>query len=419
MKRTILLLTAVFIAQIIYSQNDFRKAYVVKLNRDTIFGFAGFSEGLKNYQYCQFKESQDGNKITYNPSEIFGYGFVDDKYFETKAIENNDKSSSPVMLEVLVKGLVSLYQYDKIFYIDKADTGLIKLSNETIESSVNGTKTSTLSTKYIGILSLYLSDCDEIRSSIQNVKFSEKSLVDLIVKYNGYKNSTVKIYREKTPWVHLRAGMLTGMAIASIGFDTEGDENFLYLNTPFEKSISPLFGVSLEVLFPRLAENFSIQTDFIFYKSNFYSYNKEVSISQKTNRDYISIGLSQLKIPFGLKYTFSSGNFKPFVLLGVSTTLFLDSETDWTREVESISVEPNAQVPRHTIKLYKNEALPVKSSQLGMWGGAGIIKSIGKNINLFVECRFEKTNGIAAPTPFYVLKSTSSDILFNIGLKTK
>jgi|WetSurMetagenome_2_1015567.scaffolds.fasta_scaffold00357_4 hypothetical protein len=418
MKKIILLLIAVFTAQIIWSQTDYRKGFLISLNRDTTFGYISYGEGEKNNHFCQFKSSPKENKVTYTPSEIFGYGFINDKFYETRKIENDDKISESVLLEVLVKGLVSLYKYENFFYIDKADTGLVKISNETLESTENGTRMSRSSTKYIGMLNFYLSDCAEIKSKISSINFSERDLTYLIEKYNGYKDVSVKIYKAQKPWIYLKAGVLSGMVISTVKFSSIVAD-FNYLVAPFDNSKSPIIGISLNLGSPRLTEYFSFQTDVIFYKSNYYSYNIWVDIFRTSNTDYVSIWLNQLKIPFGLRYSFPSGKFKPFMSLGLSTTLLLNSESDWRREVETKSVEPFAAVPRKTIKLYDDKALEMRTLQPGFWGGAGIEKTISKKLSGFIEFRFEKAQGLSTESSRKVLSSSNSSIQFIIGIKTK
>jgi hypothetical protein len=418
MKKSILFLIAVFTTQIICSQTDFRKGFLISLNRDTTYGYISYGEGVRNNHFCQFKSSQKENWVTYTPLEIFGYGFINDKFFETKKIENNDKISEPVLLEVLVKGLVSLYKYENFFYIDKADTGLVKISHESLEYTEKGTRISRSSTKYIGMLNVYLSDCDEIKSKISNINFSERDLTYLIEKYNGYKHVSVKIYKAQKPWIHLKAGVLSGMVISSVKFNSL-DAYLNYLVAPFDNSKSPLIGISLNIVSPRLNEYFSIQTDVIFNKSNYYSYNKWVDIFHATNTDYVSIWLTQLKVPFGLNYSFPSGKFKPFISLGLSTTFIMNSESEWSREVETKSVEPFADVPRNTIKLYNDEALEIRMQQLGIWGGAGIEKTLSKKLSGFIEFRFDKAQGLSTEALRTVLSSSNSSMQFIIGIKTK
>jgi hypothetical protein len=417
MKKIVLFLVFVFVTQLIYSQGNFRKGFVISHNRDTTYGFVSYGEGSRNYHECFFKTAENANSVTYSPSEIFGYGFVNDRGFETKKITLDDKSSATVLLEVLVKGLVSLYKFENIYYIDKADTGLIKLSHESIESSVQGVNTSRLSTKYLGVLRLYMSDCNEVASKISNVNCNEKELTNLVGKYDACKTGKSVIYKEKKSSIHLRAGISGGLVISSIDFGlTESGKT--YLNNSFESSKTPLAALSLNISSPRINENISIVADLIYFKSNYYSYYTKTDLSQNKNTDYVSISMSQLKIPFGLRYTIPAGKLKPYLSIGFSSTYTLSSETDWKHELETRSVEPFATVARRTIKLSDEEALQVKKNRLGYWGEAGIEKAIDKKINGFFAVRYEKAQGLY--TEILPRRSSGNTcIQFIIGINTK
>lgn len=131
MKMTILFIALFCITLITYSQSDFREGFVIKLNQDTIHGQIKYKEGNSNNHYCQFKGPDSQNIVSYKADEIVGYGFKNDKYFEAKKIEASGQSSEIVLLEVVIKGMVTLYKYDNVFYIEKSGFGLLKLSSKT------------------------------------------------------------------------------------------------------------------------------------------------------------------------------------------------------------------------------------------------------------------------------------------------
>ena len=127
---------------------EFPKGLYYKTGQGHCNGLINYS-GSSNNRNCQFRESDNQSKIKYTPDDIIGYGFLNDKYYESRKIVKEDQTSESVFLEVVVKGLVSLYKYDKIFYIGKADTAFYKVSNETIKSSIDGQEMATSSVRYI------------------------------------------------------------------------------------------------------------------------------------------------------------------------------------------------------------------------------------------------------------------------------
>ena len=406
MKRAIFLSVLFCITLISNGQSDFREGFVINQNQDTIFGQIKYKEANSNYHYCQFKGLDSQDIISYKAGEILGYGFKNDKYFESKKIEAVDQTSETVLLEVLIRGMVTLYKYDKVFYIEKGSYGLLKLSNKTTTETAGGAVTETESRNYIGILSVLLSDCTEISSGITRTSYGEKSFTDLIEKYNKSMNSPVVIYKDKKPWVHARFGIAGGLI--NSGIVLEASTNLFDHLGPFGRSNSPLGGISFEILAPRFNEKISVHSDFLFSKSNYDSFNEEDMFGKNT-KNYVTIDMTHLKIPIGLRYTFQGKKLSTFLNIGLSETFTLSSKSDWIQEVRYVTL----------FDTYQDKALVISKSEPGIWGGAGISKSIGKGLNLNLEIRFEKTDGINGEDFLAVTKSNVTSFHFLIGISTK
>jgi hypothetical protein len=407
MKKIILFLAILFASNSIYSQN-FRKGYIIKQDRDTVFGLINYS-GNSNYRYCQFKDSMNQGKIKYTPDNIIGYGFLNDKYFESHKIVNDDQTSEFVFLEVVIKGLVSLYKYDKIFYIEKGDTSFYKISNETIISTIDGQEMATSSVRYIGLLNLLLSDCIEIRSRISATSLSERSLTDLIEKYNKCVNAPATIYKTSKPWIHSKIGISGGIVISRITLAT-GYNLYYHLTDTFEKTKSPVFCVSFDFLSPRISENTSFHGDLILCKSHNYSFNEE-KVGSTTTRNYINIDMTQFKIPIGLRYTFPGRILSAFLNVGFQSTFNLNPTSSWTRETENFYNGVNRQ--------NYGDRMQIRKAQFGLWGGVGIVVSMGHVLNAVFEFRGEKVGGVTESTFLPTSKSSVAGFQFVVGITTK
>ena len=118
------------------------------------------------------------------------------------------KASEFVLLEVLIGGKVTLYKYENVFYIEKAEQGMLKLSNKTAESTMPGEMVAAQSNSYLGILNLFLSDCPDIsQSRIFSTSFNEKSITDLVEKYNKSMKGPMVVYKKNKPWIHAKFGI--------------------------------------------------------------------------------------------------------------------------------------------------------------------------------------------------------------------
>ncbi|MBX2957052.1 MAG: PorT family protein [Cyclobacteriaceae bacterium] len=351
--------------------------------------------------------SQDQNVITYDPTHILGYGFEDDKVFQSREVFIKDQQPKIVFLEVIVRGLASLYKFEKIYFIEKNDSGPQQLVNETKEVFVDGMKVLKSTNQYINTINNLLLDCPDIQAKLQRTKLEEKDLVSLIKDYNTCKGKPSLMFKSKKPQVKALIGVIGGVNISEISF--EAFSGFEYLTSDFDLSISPMLGVSLNLLFPRVSERISLQTDIILLSSKYYNYTLIESLSS-AERNYVTIELKQLKIPIGVRYTFPRRAFTPYFNLGVSSTLNLaGSDSEWVREVESNGV----------VNTTTNKALVFSQNQFGIWGGLGVSKGIRK-LNAFVELRYEQTNGIVSSSEFTQrdLRSTISNAQIAIGLRT-
>jgi hypothetical protein len=155
MKKLLLLTITVSLAEFSFSQTDFRKGYIITHARDTLFGLVDYREGDKAHKACDFKESKDQNAITYEPSKIVGYGFVNDKYLESREISMPGQQPKPVFLEAIVRGLISLYKFEKVFFIEGNASGLQQLVNESKEVIVDGKKVLKKTNQHVIINVIY------------------------------------------------------------------------------------------------------------------------------------------------------------------------------------------------------------------------------------------------------------------------
>ena len=88
----------------------------------------------------------------------------------------------------------------------------------------------------------------------------------------------------------------------------------------------------------------------------------------------------------------------------------MNSESEWTQTVENVTLFDT---------YHHGEALEISKYQPGIWGGAGISKSIGKSMSVYIELRYERTDGINAEDFIAITKSNVSNVLFVIGLNTR
>ena len=80
MKRLIVAITVICISQSTFSQTSFRDGFVITNAKDTLTGVIDYREDARAYKSCDFKRSQTEELTTYEPGNIIGYGYKNDRY---------------------------------------------------------------------------------------------------------------------------------------------------------------------------------------------------------------------------------------------------------------------------------------------------------------------------------------------------
>jgi hypothetical protein len=407
MNRLVLSIALICLTELAFSQSDYRNGYVITNANDTVFGLVDYREKANAFESCNFKVSGDQNTVNYGPGSIIGYGFKNDKFFQSREVSIRDQSSQVVFLEVIVRGLVSLYRFKDAYFVEKGTGGLSELINEKKELVVGGRRMTRNTYQYIGTINRLVFDCFKITAKVQKARLTEKSLSKLIEDYNRCKGVPGVTFKDKKPWLRAQVGATAGLNVSQLNFDDV--LGYQHLAGNFDVSKSPMIGASLNIFSPRLSERFSFQGDLFYLTSNYNNYTIDRSDASPKN-NYISIELEQLKIPIGIRYTFPKREFTPYLNLGVSSTIHVGSNRKWVQKVEAYGV----------VHTYEYEALAIKDKQFGLWGGGGVIKSINNKLNAFIELRYERTDGIA---PFSVVSdgppSKISNFQILIGIRTR
>jgi hypothetical protein len=430
-KRKILVLIITFIFfQNIFSQSDYRKGFIITKENDTINGFIDYREGDKNYTSFNFRTSEKLNHTTYNSKQVKAYGFVNDKFYESKIIPSSTKTTENAFyeelvkekasinnlkdgfyvneddkkiykipnelkeianstkkieyafFEVLVRGKASLYKFKDAYYVEKDDNKMYKLSNE-IKGEIheNGRIYQIKSNRYIGILLFLFSDCSEIKKKINNLELRERSLTNIVEQYNNCVGSPSISYKESKPWFKTHFGLILGASSSKLNFYSDYKE-VEYLTKGFDGSNSIMPGLYFDFLSPRIHERVAFHISIFYLSSKFVSFSTVESISSIYRND-VTIELDQLKFPMGIKYTFLEKNFAPYFNLGFSYTYFLKASSLWIQERERNNI----------VTTFINNDLNIGNSHIGFWGGVGFKKSIVNGLNGFLEIRYERTTG--------------------------
>lgn len=297
-KKNYLLLLLFIISELVSAQTDFRKAYIINKEGDTLHGEIDYRGDLKMGTLCKFK-STDNIITEYSPNKILSYRFYDSKFFVSKNI--NGKS---VFLEYLIKGKVNIYYMrDEVgnhYFLDNDNGKLTEIPYYEEYRTINGIEYIYKSTKHIELLSHHMKDASDIQSQINNVK--KPNHFNLIKLAKNYHNAVCEdekciIFEKQEP--------LFKVNIESIG----GIIKLKKRDELFNKSLFQT-GVFAHIWMPRVNEKVYLKTGLL----NYYTENNDGTIDKRiiiqTHIGYIAPNTHRLRPTFSvalLSPTYSGG----------------------------------------------------------------------------------------------------------------
>ncbi|WP_224999361.1 outer membrane beta-barrel protein [Cesiribacter sp. SM1] len=410
MKSALIALMALFLSLNAYAQSNYRPGYIITIKGDTVAGFINYKGNKSSAKSCEYKKGLSGDVITYKPFDLKGYGFVNDKFFqsiEIRSTDNNGVSKDQLFVEVLVRGVVSLYRDPSAFYIAKGDSTLHKLVVREDLEVIDGKKMLRRSTHHIGILTYMMHDCGRLKEKIERIFIEEKDLTKLVEEYNRCISTDYISYKESKPWFRAGFGVTAGYRMSKLTFHSQERAMDLFTKGTY-RSQDLEAGVLLSFLSPRITERLAFQSGVLFCSPQYSAY-LEAKEGNRVYRNDVIFTLNEFKIPLGLQYRFPEKQYTPFFNIGLSSTLHLKAHF-----LQILEVEGADEVHRYE---YRN--FPIAKNQLGIWGGFGVERTVSGKLKGYVEFSYERTSGLSYNI-WDVIRPVSSNIAnlhFTVGIK--
>lgn len=332
-----------------YGQVNFRPAYIINNDGDTLKGMVDYRKDERMNQSCAFKLKR-GKKQIYLPGEIEAFRFVDHRYFVSKTVRDQ-----AYFLELLVEGELSIYYayYDaaKHYFFRKGSGNLVELlhlkstghidnkgrpgDNVTykVEENVKSQHDdrsrdyTVASLEYKDQLSDSLQLDSYLKAEVQLMNdLNHYTIIRFAQKYNAKRggNKKVIVYHKsnKKKYLMASAGLL----------------KMSYKLMPSEK-IHTLYGINFYA--PLTSNNLYLGFGFHYAQIDFEAPNSDFQTE--------SMSYSIFKVPLSVRYQYSGNIVCPHASLGVN--LYAANEGEGAKMVQDLS--PSYAIGL-AVKAYKN-----------------------------------------------------------------
>jgi hypothetical protein len=404
-----LLLIGILTFQLAFSQENYIPGYVINNNADTLFGFVDYRNWEMNPDKIKFKTNIEDNPISYSPTDIIEFKVEGEIY--VSGIINTEVSPrqtdklnydaqvnlkvDTTFLQTLFRGEKSLYSYKNSynrenFYI-KQNTGFDLLVYKRYLKQQDGKRVLIENRKYLGQLTLYLSDCETINSKLENTSYKQKSLIKLFQYYYECSPSDISFQKEIEKF-HTEIGVLAGVSLTSLKF--RGDYFDYLVEAEYNPSINFSAGIFFDIILPRNQGKWSINNEILFstYKvTGSYENNNVVTTTE--------IGYSYLKINNLVRFKYPIGNLFLFLNGGMSNGLAIN-ETNYKK------MESKSYPGRGVEGLALNDT---RKYEQGFILGTGV-----KYDRFSVEIRYEQGNAMSKSE---ALNSSATRYYFLLGYR--
>lgn len=166
------------------AQTEVRPGIIMPKENDSVTGIIEYWNDIKNAERCSFKPNSGGT-TTFNPFEIYGYRFTGGKFYISKYIRRNDKTTAS-FVEYLIKGKKDLYYLrDKNgshFLLDSGKDTVIEMIYKNSHIYKNDVEYINETNIHQSYLKAYFKDCPELFNEIEKIKVPDISNMIAVTK---------------------------------------------------------------------------------------------------------------------------------------------------------------------------------------------------------------------------------------------
>lgn len=316
LNKTLLVIIIALTVQGVKAQSNFLKGYLLLSESDSLFGFIDNKNYINNSQFCDFKGTDTDSIVRYYPNQIFGYRFIDGKYYVSKTLEVDNKKVQ-IFLEYLIHGKLDIYFYkdkqnENLYFVSKDTLPLTELKYSKELVNENGKTFLKESKNYVTPLIYLTNDCEEIKNEIPKIdEPNHNKLINFAEKYHNLTcdGEECIIYEKRLPQ-KVKFNIMGGITKFTREYNKDVPYygfNFLFqqsqINERFFLGIG-LYEADIENAFIMRNLQVPLSINYIHPRKGFspiLSY--EIDLNHALNIQYLNIGANYnfKKVSFALK----------------------------------------------------------------------------------------------------------------------
>ncbi len=312
----LLVLFLAFYGQGAFSQNDFIPGFVQIKENDTLFGLINHKTDKSNTQICHFKYSESDSVQKFYPENIYGYRFLNNKYYVSRSIDTPD-SSKTIFVEYLVNGTIDLFFFrDNLgdhYLLQAKDSPLKEIS---FMDEIVYVEDKPYAREYMvnrGLTRYFMNDCPELFDDIDEIKIpTHISLIGLFKDYHDKTcpNEVCIIYEKKLPPFRVDLQMVVGL----IKVNKE-----ITMDNYYNSDYSIMYGVHAFLGMPLTNER-------LFFKSGVVTSQVNELVERKIGGVYNTFkNYTYINIPLQFQYIFLKKRINP--TFGAGLNLLISHHT--------------------------------------------------------------------------------------------
>jgi len=345
--KTAFTLFAVLFSVSAFCQSNFIPATVSLLDGKNLVGYIEYKDWDITPRSISFKENIDDKPIKLFVTEVREFR-LDNQIYERAIVQVEYSSlnlntlddsvrfklrTDTVFLQTIfngAKGLSYLKMQDgkELFYI-KVDSTYTLLLYKKYRLEVDQNSVIGINSRYKGQLAYYLSDCKTITANIDKTKYTQHSLYALFKEYYDCSSAEI-MFQQQQRKTRLEFGAVAGVSITQFAFNSGADIFIPLANTEYNASTNFSGGFSLDVIFPKNHERWSIYNELFFTSFKTSGYYNEAKSDFLYKKTWTEVGASYVKINNNFRYKFPIRSNYIFLQAGISNG-FMVSSTNYKK----------------------------------------------------------------------------------------